>query len=235
MNARARLALAVLAAHLAGASAPVLAAEPARRTLRVLGEGQAAAAPDVAIAFLGVEALAPDLSAATADANERMRRVLEALSASGVARKDVQTSRYDVAVERRPEPRGGAAAVSGYHVTNEVRVTLRDLARVGRVLDAAVKAGANASRGLAFRKDDPSAERNRALSAAIAAAHAKAEVLARAAGRELGEVLEIAEGGGPRPVPVQAFRALAAVSDAVPVEAGELQFTAQVEVVYAIK
>jgi uncharacterized protein YggE len=235
MDARARFALAVLAAHLAVGPAPALATEPARRTLRVLGEGYAAAAPDVAVAALGVEALAAALSAATADANERMRRVLDALSASGVARKDVQTSRYDVAVERRPEPRGGPAGVSGYHVTNEVRVTIRDLARVGRVLDAAVKAGANASRGLAFRKEDPSAERNRALSAAIAAARTKAEVLARAAGRGLGEVLEISEGGGPRPVAVQGFRAMAAVSDSVPVEAGELQFSAQVEVVFALE
>jgi len=238
MDAHARFALAVLAGYLGGVSLPALASEPARRsTLRVVGEGHATAAPDVAVAFLGVEALAPDLAAATTDANARMRRVLEALSASGVAKKDVQTSRYDVAIERRPESRGGPgpAPVSGYHVTSEVRVTMRDLARVGQVLDAAVKAGANASRGLTFQKDDPSAERNRALAAAIAAARAKAEVLARAAGRELGEVLEIAEGGGGRPVPMLGFRAMAAIPDAVPVEAGELQLSAQVEVVFALE
>ncbi len=235
MEAHARLALALLAGHLAASPSPAPAADPSRlRTVRVVGEGQATAAPDVAVAFLGVESLAPELSAAAADAGARMRRVLEALTASGVARKDIQTSRYDVAVERRPEPRGGLGPVSGYHVTNEVRVTLRDLARVGQVLDAAAKAGANATRGLAFRKDDPSAERSRALSAAMADARAKAEVLARAAGRELGEVLEVVEGGGARPLPVQGFRAMA-LSDAVPVEAGELQFSAQVEVVYALK
>ncbi len=236
MKAHTRLALALLAGHLAASPSPASGADPSRpRTVRVVGEGHATAAPDVAVAFLGVESLAPDLSAATADASGRMRRVLEALSASGVARKDIQTSRYDVSVERRPDPRGGPAPVSGYRVSNEVRVTFRDLSRVGQVLDAAVKAGANATRGLAFRKDDPSAERSRALSGAMADARAKAEVLARAAGRELGEVLEVAEGGGPRPLAVQGFRAMAAVSDAVPVEAGELQFSAQVEVVYALK
>jgi hypothetical protein len=235
MDALARFALAALAGHLAGAAAPALAVEPARRsTVRVVGEGRAAAAPDVAVAFLGVEIAASDLSAATGEANERMRRVLAALSASGVARKDVQTSRYDVSVERRPDGRGGPAPISGYRVSSEVRVAVRDLAAVGQVLDAAVKAGANASRGLSFQKDDPSAERGRALSAAISAARAKAEVLARAAGRELGEVLEIAEGGA-RPVPVPAFRAMAATSDAAPIEGGELQFSAQVEVVYALR
>jgi hypothetical protein len=200
----------------------------------VVGEGRATAAPDVAVAFLGVEVEAPDLSAASADANARMRRVLDALSSAGVAKKDVQTSRYDVAVDRRVDPRGGAAPPPVYRVATEARVTVRDLGRVGHVLDAAVKAGANSTRGLSFQKEDPSAERGRALAAAVADARAKAEVLARAAGRELGEVLQISEGGAARPGPLPGVRMMAAVSEA-PVEAGELQISAHVEIAWALR
>lgn len=235
MDARARLALTLFVGHLGGAALPARAAEPARwSTVRVIGEGRATAAPDVAVAFLGVEALAPDLSAATADANDRMRRVLEALSAAGVAKKDVQTSRYDIAIDRSSQSRGGPPPVSGYRVASEVRVTVRDVGKVGRVIDAAVKAGANASRGLTFRKEDPSPERNRALSSAVADARSKAEALAKAAGRELGEVLEISEDGGLRPLRTEGFRAMAAASD-VPVEAGELQLSVRVEVAFALR
>lgn len=237
MDVLSRLALTLIVGHLGGALVATRAAEPAparRNAVRVVGEGHATAAPDVAVAFLGVEALAPDLSAATADANDRMRRVLEALSAQGIAKKDVQTTRYDVAIDRSPQSRGGPASASGYRVASEVRVTVRDVAKVGRVIDAAVKAGANASRGLAFRKEDTSLERNRALSSAIADARGKAEALAKAAGRVVGEVLEISEDGGARPLPVEGFRSMAATADTA-AEPGELQISARVEVVFALK
>jgi uncharacterized protein len=201
-------------------------------TLRVTGEGRASAAPDVAQVLLGAEALAPDLTTATRDANERMRRLLDALLAAGVARKDLQTTRYDVGIERRAAPGGELGPIAGYRVTSEVRATVRDIARVGPILDAALKAGSNAIRSLSFAKDDSTEEQHRALAAAVSAARAKAAVVARAAGRELGEILEIAEGSLARPFQVGA-RAMALSGAAV--EPGELAYAAQVEVVFALR
>lgn len=205
------------------------------RTLRMNGEGRASAQPDVAVASFGAEALSRILADASRDAEERMRRILDALAQAGVAGRDVQTTRYDVAIERQTDPRGGPGPISGYRVTSEVRAKLRDLRRVGTLLDATVQAGASSIHSLVFEKEDPSPELAQARARAVAAARAKAEETARAAGVVLGEVLEIAEGGaapGPRPL---MMRALAPDAGGTPVEPGQLDFTVSVEVVYAIR
>lgn len=205
----------------------------AGRTVRVSGEGRAAARPDVALASFGVEAVSRQLADASREADERMRAILAALAQAGVAGADVQTTRYDVAVERRYDQKSGAAELVGYRVSTEVRATLRDLPRVGAVLEAVVRAGGNAIHSLAFQKEDPRAEISRARAAAVAAARVKAEELARAAGAELGPVLEMSEGGGRAPVPM--VRAMAAQADGAPVEPGQLELTVTVEATYALR
>jgi len=202
------------------------------RTLRVAGEGRATAAPDVAVASFGVEALAPTLAGATAEADEKMRRILEALAGAGVAARDVQTTRYEVGIERQVDPRGQLGPVTGYRVSNEVRATLREVAKVGVILDAVVRAGSNAVSGLSFQKENPAPELSRARAAAVAAVRAKAEEMATAAGVRLGKLRELSEGGGgPRPGPMM-MKAMAA--DGAAVEPGQLEFTVTVEAVYAI-
>jgi uncharacterized protein YggE len=230
-------ALAAVALLLPACIAPRLAPDHRRlgaRTLRVTGEGKASARPDVAVATFGVEALGQGLSEASRDADERMRRILGALSQAGVAGRDLQTTRFDVSIERQQDPRGGLGPITGYRVTSEVRATLRDLGRVGALLDAVVQAGANSVHSLAFEKEDPAPELARARALAVAAARGKAEEIARAAGVALGEVLELGEGGaapGPRPM---LMRTMASAGGA-PVEPGQLDFTVSVEAVFAIR
>jgi uncharacterized protein len=226
------LALAISPGRTAAQARPPDAGPP--RLLRVTGEGRASAAPDVAVASFGVETSARVLADASQETDSRMRRILEALKAAGVALKDVQTTRYDVGIERRPDPKGGEGQVSGYRVATEVRATVRQLARVGSIIDAVVKAGSNQVHSLAFLKDDPTPERNRALAAAVASARAKAEEMAKAAGVQLGEVREVIEGGA-APLPRMPRVAMMAATTGAPVEAGELEYTAQVEVTFSIR
>jgi uncharacterized protein YggE len=220
--------LAALAALLVAQAPPV-----PPRTLHVSGDGRAFAAPDVARVTIGVEARDPSsLARASADANARMKKVLAAIERGGVASKDVRTVRYDVEVQRSYE-KSSAGAVTGYRVSNQLAVTVRDLGRLGALLDQVVAAGSNAIDGLAFEKEDRSAEQARALEAAVADARAKAAVLAKAAGATLGEVLQVTEGGR-NAVPMHGAVALRTAGD-VPIAEGQLEIAASVDVTFALR
>lgn len=224
-----------LAAALAAAEPPrPPSADAPPRTVHVTGEGRAFAAPDVARVTIGVEARdRASLAKASAEASARMKRVLAALEEGGVARKDVRTVRHDVEVQRsyeKPDP----GAVTGYVVRNHVAVTVRDLGRLGAILDRVVAAGSNAIDGLVLDKEDTSAERARALEAAVADARAKAAVLARASGATLGEVLRVSE-SSPGVVPMPREGLLARAAADVPIAAGELEVTARVDVTMALR
>jgi uncharacterized protein YggE len=234
--ARTALALAALLAAACAHARPADARGPS--VLRVAGEGRVPARPDLATVALGVEALAKALPDALRDADVRSRAILAALAGAGVAEKDVRTTRYDVQLERRYDPqRGGPGELVGYRVVHELHVAVRggDPARVGTALDAATRAGANVVHSISFEKEDVTAERARALELGIAAARAKAEAMARAAGRSLGEVVAVSETAGRGPiVPLRKTMAYAAEQSA-PVQAGELEVAAEVEVEFALR
>ena len=205
------------------------------RTIRVSGEGRVSVAPDVALVTFGVTALDASLEKANRDAAARARRVTEVLK-SVVAPSDLQTTRFDVQLERHYDPKA-PPKVTGYRVSNQIRARVRDLSALGSLLDRAVAAGANEVEGLQLTRDDPRPEEARALAAAVKAARAKAEDIARAAGVQLGELLSVAE-TGEEPVRPVAFRAMAAgkaAAESVPVEAGTVEAVARVEAVFTLR
>ncbi len=231
------MTVASLAVAAALAAAPVPPPSPppapAPRVIQVTGEGRAFAAPDVARVTAGVEARDASLAKATADANARMGRVLAAVEKAGVARKDVRTVRFDVAVQHELR-KGDAVAITGYAVSNRVEVKVRDVARLGALLDQMVAAGANAVDGVALGREDASAERARALEGAVGDARAKASALAKAAGVALGEVLLVTELAG-APMPMRGGFVAARAAAEVPVAEGELEFVSSVDVTFAIR
>lgn len=206
---------------------------PQPRTIRVGGEGRASAPPDVATITVGVEAVGKDLARTRADADSRMRQILATVKAAGVAPQDVQTVRYDVEIER-PWKDGRPGPITGYHVSNLARLKVRDVAKLGDVLDRIGAAGSNAIQGLSFDKEDAGPEKARALAAAFEDARAKAQALAKAAGVSLGPIQSITESiqGPPRPV---MMGMLAERSAGAPVERGEIEVRATVELVLAIE
>lgn len=216
-------------------AAPSAEGRPLERTLRVTGEGRVRVRPDVAVVLAGVEATGKVLAPTVAEASARMRRMLDALAKAGVAEKDVQTTRHDVQVER-PWVDGKPREITGFTVVDEVRITVRDLGKLGQILERVVAAGSNSLRGLTFERDDPAPERREALARAVAAARGKAEAMAEAAGVALGEVVAIDEGGAGPPIPLMKYRAEAMVAaDGAPVTPGELEIGASVSVTFAIR
>jgi uncharacterized protein YggE len=163
-----------------------------------------------------------------------MRRILAVVKDTGVASKDVQTVRFDVQLERQWKG-GQPGPVTGYRVSNLARVKVRDLARVGELLDTVGAAGSNAIQGLTFQKDQTSAEEARALQEAVKRARAKAEALAKAAGVVLGDLRSITETvQPPHPISMRMEAALPQ-SSGTPVEAGEIEVRAEVELVFSIE
>ncbi len=213
---------------------PALPSRPPR-TVAVSGEGRVAVAPDAASFGVGVDALGPSVEAATAEATSRMRAVLDALSRAGVAAKDVRTTRYDVSIER-PWTKGKPGPITGYRVSTSAEVKVRDLAKLGTVLERITAAGSNQVGALRMERLDPKPAQLEALALAYASAREKAKALAVAAGAELGEPLQVSEGGvTPRPMQMMAAKAAMADAAPVPVAEGELEYGARVEVVFALR
>jgi uncharacterized protein YggE len=191
--------------------------------ITVTGTGTVQSVPDKAEFSLGVDSTGPTAREALAANSERMRRVLAALFAAGVAKGDVQTQ--DVSVSRSyPD--------NGYSADNTVSVTINDLAKAGSILDAATNAGANNVYGPTLTPSDQDELQAKALRAAVDRARAKARVLADAAGVLLGSVTSITEGvDEPSPVYTADMARRAA---SAPIEPGKQQTQATVRVTFAI-
>jgi len=216
--------------------APAAADDDTPRRLVVNGTGEASARPDLAVIWAGVVVQAETASAALADNTRAMSAVLEQLSASGLPAEDVQTAQFSVTPlfdSRRPDPETPAPPrIVGYQVSNQVTARVRDLDRLGAVLDALVSAGANNINGPSFEIAEPEQLLGQARDAAVADAVAKAERYAAAARVELGEVIAIEEGGSyapPRPM----MRAEAMAAD-VPIAPGQTELSASVTITFEI-
>ena len=226
-------AVLLAASALAGVGAPQLiraeSTDPKPGTISVDGSGSVTTEPDTATTSFGVVTQGATAQDAMAQNSTAMAKVIEALKRAGVAGKDLQTQ-Y-VSLDPRYDNQG--REVLGYNATNSVAAVVRDLAQVGRVIDAGIAAGANNVSGPSLSREDRDKLYNEALEKAVADAKAKAEVLARAAGVSVGAVQSVSEnqqGGGPVPLGYAAMRAVADT----PIEAGTTQITASVRVVFAL-
>ena len=207
--------------------------DPDAGTIVVSGTGRVSAEPDLADLRLGVAVARPTVDSARAVAAKTMEAILSSVAAAGVERRDVRTAL--LSVQPRYEYRENQPpALAGYDLSNVVEVTVRDLARLGEVIDGTLGAGATSLDQLSFRVADPAPPEREARLLAMAAARARADVLAEAAGLEIVGVSDIVEGGGPpMPMPrMKAERMMLAADSATSVEAGSLEISVDVTVSY---
>jgi uncharacterized protein len=205
------------------------------RTITVTSTASVEAAPDEAVLSLGVRSEAPDSAAAVAQNAEDMQAVLDAVKTAGVDQKDIQTT--NVSLEQHVTNRGKPNEQQQFVATNSVRITIHDLSSVGSVIDAAVRAGADAVNDIRFQLSDPDAVRADALGRAVAGARAKADALASAADADVLRVVTIDEQNYRPPVYQAALAAgdLAAPAPTTPiVPPSSLEVTETVSVVWEI-
>lgn len=221
-----------------GATNPVPLA-PGMRTITVIGQGRAAGKPDIASAVIGIQTLSKKLREGTEQNSSQMAALVKTLKSGGITEHDIQTTNYSVSPERKYSREGGQGEITGYRIVNQVQVKFRDLGKIGSLLDRVVENGGNTIQSIAFAVDDPTPLRARASASAIAVAHAKAVEMAKAANVSIGEVFQISEVFGEvRPVGMMGADMMGAPArtvGVVPIEAGELEVTAHVQVVYSIR
>lgn len=238
-----RLATPILAAAVAVFfAAPAFADESgAIPTISVSGTGTVSAAPDMATITTGVVSQGGTARAALDQNNAAMSNLIETLKTAGIENRDIQTSNFSVqpnyvhSNDRDSDGYSRPPKIEGYEVSNSVAIRVRDLDALGTILDRVVSAGSNTISGISFSVKDTKALLQQARIAAVKDATAKAETLTGAAGVSLGTLRNISETSGDSPRPVM-FRQMAVASEAnqVPIQGGELNYSVQVSVTWAL-
>lgn len=225
-------------ACIALAIAPPAAAEqaPTPATITLQGRGEVTAAPDMAVITTRVVSVGKT-AAETLDQNSTaMNKVIADIKGSGVAEKDIQTSGFSIypRYDHRDDRNGKPPAIIGYEVSNGVTVQVRDLSKLGAILETVVSSGVNSVDGIRFGVSETDDLLDEARKGAVADARKKAELYTAAAGVKLGRILSISEAGVSVPRP-QAMRFEAAMASApVPIQAGETELQASVTITWEL-
>jgi uncharacterized protein YggE len=204
------------------------------RTITVSAAGEVAAEPDIARLSTGVVAESATAADALSRNTSAMASLIAGLKAAGIDAKDIQTSSFQVEPRYTNPIEGQTAVINGYRVTNQVEVIVRNLDRLGQVMDSLVALGANQMSGLTFDVSKAETLKDEARTQAIANALRRAKLIAAAAGAEVGDVVSIAEDAAQfRPAAVPMARTMKA--EAVPIERGSQTLEARVTVTWALK
>ncbi|KPN20829.1 hypothetical protein AO715_13605 [Xanthomonas sp. Mitacek01] len=202
--------------------------------LSISAQAEASRAPDIATMSTGVVTQAADANAAMRANAEQMAKLMQAIKAAGIAERDVQTSGVNLSPQYR-YAENQPPAITGYQASNTVNLKVRDIGKLGQVLDALVASGANQINGPTFEIDDADAVQDEARSAALKKAQARAEVYANSLGMRVRRIVSISEGGGFQapPRPMMAMRAMAESAD-TSISPGESTLTANLDVVFEL-
>jgi hypothetical protein len=199
-------------------------AAEAEDTVTVSGVGSVQAVPNEAQMSFGVETRAPTAKAAVAANADAMRQVINALRQAGAREIATQwVSVYPVS--------GEDGAIDGYSASNSVSA-VSDVGDAPALIDAAVEAGANQVSGPGMSSSNAEELYRQALAKAVDEARARAEVLARAAGRSLGDLTAIVEGSDAMPLP---YAERAALDASTPIVPGEQETTATISVTFSLR
>ena len=203
-------------------------------SITVNGQGEVRIAPDQAGISLGVTTQAASAAEAMSQNGTQQTSVINALKEVGIEGSDIQTSGLTLSPMVDYGENGQNPKVTGYQASNMVTIRVKEVDRLGEILDKIVAAGANEINSINFTREDSAAAEDDARRAAVQDARHRAEILAEAAGLTLGPLLVMRDqpqpGGRPEPMMMKAAMA----DQATPVEAGELSLTSSVEIVYAL-
>ncbi|MBB1060988.1 SIMPL domain-containing protein [Marilutibacter spongiae] len=209
-------------------------ASPDGTLLSVSALGEVSQAPDIARLSTGVVTQAADANAAMRANAEQMSRVVAALKGAGIAERDIQTSGVNLYPQYRHDD-GSAPTITGYQASNTVNVTVRDLGKLGPVMDTLVDAGANQVNGPSFDIDDKTAALDEARRKAVEQARARAAMYAKTLGLRVRRIVSISEGGDiARPMPMMAMARAEKSSFDTPISPGENTLSVNLDIVFEL-
>jgi uncharacterized protein len=196
-------------------------------TITVSGVGSVDSVPNEATMSFGVETRRPTAKAAVAANGDEMRRVINALRQAGA--RELRTEWVSV----YPVSSSDDGSVDGYSASNSVSATV-DADDAAALIDVATEAGANQVSGPGMSASNAEELYRQALAKAVGDARERAQVLAKAAGRSLGEISSIVEGSAASPLPY-AERGAALGAASTPVVPGEQETSATVSVTFSLR
>jgi len=230
-------ALLVLGSLLAacGPSNITVQPQPPQRTITVTGTGKVTLTPDIAYISIGVHTENASAKDAVAENNSQAQAVVAAIKGFGVAEKDIQTTNFSIYPQQQYDNNGKQTGII-YVVNNTVYVTVRDLSKLGNLLDSTVSSGANNIDSIQFDVADKTAALSQARLAAVAEARKQADELTKATKVGVGAVQTISYYDSSAPITLEYAKADMAVAAAsVPIQAGSMQISTTVTIVYELK
>jgi len=229
------LAILVISACGRNVATPAYGINPPQ--ISVNGAGSVYVTPDIAYIYVGVRSEAKTVVEALSANSQLAQDIQNALKAQGVDEKDIRASSFNIYVQQYDYT--GQYVGNFYVAENTVYVTVRDLDKVGELLDVVARTGANSINGVYFDIADKSTSLAETRRLAIEDAKLQAKQMADAAGVTLGKIISInlysagspfiAEGKG------GAGGAAPMESAMVPISTGQLVINADVTMVYEIK
>lgn len=217
-------------------SSPAYAMPADGTLLSVSASADAKRVPDVASLSTGVVTQATDANAAMRANAVQMDKVMKAIRAAGIAERDIQTSGINLNPQYNYRD-NAPPTITGYQASNTVSITVRDLAKLGKVLDTLVEQGANQVNGPSFEVDKPDEAYDEARVGALKKAQARANTYADALGLKVRRIVSISEGGSSMPRPMPMMRAMAAdagMAKETSVSPGETTLSVNLDVVFEL-
>jgi uncharacterized protein YggE len=203
--------------------------------LNVSAQGEAKRVPDIATVSTGVVTRAADSNTAMRANAEQMAKVVAAIKAAGIADKDVQTSgislnpTYQYGENQPPK-------ITGYEAHNTVNVVVRDIGKLGKILDTLASVGANQINGPTFDVDKKDEAMDEARRNAVEKAQARADMYAKTLGMKVRRIVSISEGAGfgpPMPMRAMAMKAMDSGAE-TSVSPGENTLNVNLDVVFEL-
>jgi uncharacterized protein len=199
--------------------------------------------PDLAILSLGVESQEISVADAQAKASEAMDKVIKALKDQGIEDKDIQTQYFNISQMTRGDIYGEKSTISGYRVTNTVKVNVHDVEKAGKIIDAVAEAGGDLTRinNIEFTVQEPSAYYKQARTLAMQYAKEKAQQIADEGGIKLGDITYITENSNTYYQPYgnymmnDAMQVPVPATVAAPISVGQLEISTTIQLAYAVR
>ena len=235
-SARPLVVAALFALFAQSALAQTPAYQPRTPTLVLTGEGTKEVKPELAILQVGVAVTAKIAKDALAENSKLLAAALNAAKEAGIEPRDLQTSGLSLRPDIVRAEKWPHREIIGYQVNNLVTMRIRDISKLGGLLDKLVVLGINDIRNISFSATDPAPAIEEARAMAVKDAIGKAQKMAEAANLKIVRILELNESGVemPAPRPLILARTASAPRPEVPIEAGELVYRARMNAVFEI-
>lgn len=231
------LAITFIFATIASGFSPTDGTKVPQKSISVSSEGTVKVKPDMVYINVGVQTENKSSKVAQQENTTKMNKVMQVLKGLKIADVDIKTSQYTIYPMETYSEKDKVSVVTGYRVNNTLEITIRDISKVGAVIDAVTASGANTVSNIRFTVADPDKYYLQALQNATVKAKAKADTLAKQFGIKIGLPSQINEtsGGSNPPIMYSAMDSAKSSVEAAPmtnISSGELEIKASVGLVY---